>query len=180
VNKKRRSKVGKYIKVFILSFILILIVLILSVFLIRLFSARHLDDLNPNIPCDEELIKKSDYLSVIPLYSNENISENKDWCEYIKHFDKKLIMHGVYHTYNEFNTSRYFNYTLEGKEIFFDCFGFNPTEFKAPQLALSEENKKRLEEDFGFKIHTKFTQLFHKVYPCNDSGIISNKIQDLI
>jgi hypothetical protein len=148
--------------------------------LIRTFSARHLDDLNPNIPCDEDLIRKSDYLSIIPIYNNENISENSAWCDYIKHFNKSLIMHGVYHMYNEFNTSRSFNYILEGKEIFFDCFGFNPIEFKAPQLALSEDNKIILEEEFEFKIDTKFTQLFHKVYHCNDSGIISNKIQGLI
>ena len=148
--------------------------------MIRTFSARHLDDLNPNIPCDEDLIRKSDYLSIIPIYNNENISENSAWCDYIKHFNKSLIMHGVYHMYNEFNTSRSFNYILEGKEIFFDCFGFNPIEFKAPQLALSEDNKIILEEEFEFKIDTKFTQLFHKVYHCNDSGIISNKIQGLI
>ncbi|MDO8528482.1 MAG: DUF2334 domain-containing protein [Nanoarchaeota archaeon] len=161
-------------------FILVLIILFLSFFIIRLFSSRHLDDLHPSIPCDEELIKKSDYLAVIPKYDNESISNNKEWCNYIKEFNKSMIMHGVYHDYNEFDTLRNFNYIQEGRNIFFDCFGFNPTEFKSPQLALSQDNKKILKEEFNFKIHTKFTQIFHKVYHCNDSGLFPNWVEDLL
>ncbi len=168
---------GRYI---IRSFILILLVLILLLFLIRLFSSRHLDDLHPGIPCDEELIKKSDYLAVIPKYNDEDISNDTGWCNYIRGFNKSLVMHGVYHTYNEFNTLRDFDYIQKGRAIFSDCFGFNPAEFKAPQLALSKRNKKFLKETFDFKIHTKLTQFFHKVYHCNDSGVVSNRIQDLI
>jgi predicted deacetylase len=161
-------------------FILILVILVLSLFVIRYFSPRHLDDLHPSIPCDKNLIKKSDYLAVIPQYENKSISNNKEWCKYIKDFNKSLVMHGVYHTYNEFDTVRDFDYIQEGKDIFLDCFGFNPTEFKAPQVALSKENKKILKEKFNFKIHTKFTQIFHKVYHCDDSGLLSNWITDWI
>ena len=168
------------IRYLIKGVILILLVLFLSLVIIRYFSPRHLDDLHPDIPCDENLIKKSDYLAVIPKYNNESISNNKEWCDYIKGFNKSRVMHGVYHTYNEFDTFREFSYIQEGRDILFDCFGFNPAEFKAPQLALSKENKKFLKEKFSFKIHTKFTQIFHKVYHCNDSGFIPNKIQDWI
>ena len=162
------------------SFILILFILVISLFLIRLFSPRYLDDLHPNIPCDEDLIKKADYLSVIPGYDNQSISDNKSWCNYIRSFNKSLVMHGVYHTYNEFSTLRNFYYIQEGKDIFFDCFEFYPTEFKPPQEALSKENKRILKEKFNFKVHTKFTQIFHKVYHCNDTGALSNKVQGLI
>lgn len=161
-------------------FILILFILILLLLIIRYFFPRYLDDLHPSIPCEENLIKKSDYLAVIPKYNNKSISDNKEWCNYIKSFNKSLVMHGVYHTYNEFGTLRDFDYIQEGRDIFFDCFDSNPTEFKAPQLILFKDNKKILKERFNFKVHTRFTQIFHKVYHCTDSGFFSNRIQDLI
>jgi hypothetical protein len=160
--------------------LMILFALILLLFIIRYFSPIHLDDLHPNIPCDEELIKKSSYLSVIPKYNNESIANNKEWCSYIKSFNKSLVIHGVYHTYNEFYTPRDVNYISEGKEIFINCFNFSPSEFKAPQLALSKENEHMLKEKFNLKIYTKFNQIFHKVYHCNDSGVVSNRINDLV
>jgi predicted deacetylase len=160
--------------------ILILAILLSSLFIIRLFSSRHLDDLHPNILCDEDLIKKSDYLAVVPKFENKSILDNKEWCDYIKSFNKSLVMHGVYHTYKEFGTLRDSDYIQEGKDIFFDCFGFNPEEFKAPQLALSRKNKKILELEFKFKIYTKLNRIFHKTYHCNDSGILSNKLESWI
>lgn len=98
--------------------VFVLIVLLLLFLAVRDFSSKHLDDLNPNMPCDEGLIKKSDVLAVIPKYEGENISNNREWCNYIKNFNKSLIMHGVYHTYNEFDTLRNFNYIQEGKIYF--------------------------------------------------------------
>ena len=161
-------------------FILILISLFLLIFIIRLFSPRHLDDLHPNIPCEEKLIKKSDYLAIIPKYNNLSISENKEWCDYIAGFNKSLIMHGVYHTFKEFNIEKDFNYISEGKNVFTNCFNFSPLEFKPPQLALSKENKKILEEKFNFKVHSKFAQIFHKTYHCDNSGLFPNWIIDWI
>jgi len=159
------------------SIIVILIILLLSLFTIRYFSPRYLDDLHPNTPCDEELIRKSDYLAVIPKLNNQSISDNQEWCTYLKSFNKNLIMHGVYHTSEEFDKPRDSDYIQEGKTIFFDCFGFNTTEFKPPNLVISKENKKTLEQDFDFKVYTKFTQITHKVYHCTDSGALSNKVQ---
>ncbi len=160
--------------------VIVIFILLLSLFLIRLFSSRHLDDLHPSIPCDESLIKKSDYLAVIPKFNNQSISDNIEWCNKIKSFNKTIIMHGVYHTYNEFNIKRDTNYIQEGEDIIKSCFGENPKEFKAPQLAISSENKRILEDEFGFKVYTKFTQLLHKTYHCNDTGLLSNKLQDWI
>src|SRR3989344_5525489 len=82
----------------------VILILFLSLFLIRFFLPKHLDDLHPDIPCDEALIKKVDLLAVIPKYNNIDISKNKEWCGYVASFNKTLLMHGVYHTYNEFNT----------------------------------------------------------------------------
>ncbi|HRZ85271.1 MAG TPA: DUF2334 domain-containing protein [Candidatus Paceibacterota bacterium] len=168
------------IKKIVLLIVLIILSLAIILFIIRLFSPKHLDDLHPNIPCSKDLIKKSDYLAVIPLFENESIKNYPEWCSYINQFNKSLVMHGVYHTYNEFNTKREIEYIQVGKEEFKKCFGFDATEFKAPQLELSKKNKNILKNEFNFKVHTIFTQIFHKVYHCNDSGIISNKITDWI
>ena len=46
--------------------ILISLILILFLFFIRLFSEKHLDDVNPLISCDENLLEKSDVFAVIP------------------------------------------------------------------------------------------------------------------
>jgi len=159
---------------------LIIILAALFIFLlIRSFSSRHLDDLHPDIPCEKDLIEKSGSLAVIPLYNNKSIAENKEWCQYISGFNKTLILHGVYHTYNEFNDKTGREYFEKGTAEFEKCFGYKPTEFKPPQLAISGENMALLKEE-NFKVHTPFSQIFHKVYHCNDSGILPNWIIDLI
>jgi len=76
------------------------------------------------------------------LFQNKSISEDKDWCEYILSLNKTLAIHGVYHTYKEFEIGRDEEYLREGMKIFYDCFGFYPKEFKAPQLAINHANKK--------------------------------------
>ena len=106
--------------------ILISLILILFLFFIRLFSEKHLDDVNPLISCDENLLEKSDVFAVIPKYKNISISENKTWCEQILKYNKRLILHGVYHTYNEFLEDRNQEYIDKGSLIFQECFNFFP------------------------------------------------------
>ncbi|MSS74299.1 hypothetical protein EXS72_01530 [Candidatus Pacearchaeota archaeon] len=88
-------------------------------------------------------------------------------------------MHGVYHTYQEFNTDRSEEYIQNGADEFEKCFGFAPTRFKAPQVALPYSNTLMLEKK-GYTIDTLLGDLFHKVYHCNDQGFYSNSISDLI
>src|SRR5690242_19202279 len=84
-----------YISIFLISLFLI-------IWIVRTVSSRQVDDVNPYIPCQEGLIKNSESLAVIPFYKNISISENRDWCASIKELNKTLVMHGVYHNYNEF------------------------------------------------------------------------------
>ena len=162
------------------SFIILLFALLMLLFFYRLTSLRHLDDLNPNIPCSRELIEKSEYLSVIPFYNNSSIAEDKAWCQYILSFNKTLVLHGVYHTFKEFDKKRDYDYIELGIKNFESCFGYKPSEFKPPQLTILKENKLFLEEEFELKVHTWFSQRFHKVYHCNNRGIFPNWIADLI
>ena len=160
--------------------ILILIILFspfLILFIMRLFSEKHLDDVNPLIKCDKALLKKADVLAVIPKYKNINISDNKIWCNYISSLNKKLILHGIYHTYNEFLEDKNQEYLDEGSKIFEECFNFIPLEFKPPQLAISKNNKELIKK--SYKLDKLFTQITRKTYHCEDSGLFPNWLIDM-
>ena len=86
--------------------ILIIVLLFFDLFWIRALSPREIDDISPEIQCEDEYIKKSNILWIIPKYNNKSISENKEWCDYISGLNKTLGLHGVYHTFNEFEEER--------------------------------------------------------------------------
>lgn len=167
---KRHFKVKNIILLLVISVILVF-------FLFRAFSHREIDDVTPGISCEEEYLKKSDILWVIPEFSGNPISENREWCSWILGMNKTLGLHGVYHTYNEFGEYRNESYVAFGEEEFEKCFGFEPESFKAPQLNLSDENALDIQER-GLSVKGKWNQLFHKVYHCNDTGRFSNRFLD--
>ena len=162
----------------IITIVLIVFLIILMLFLIRLKSPREIDDVNPEIPCSDKLIEKSDVLWVIPYFNEKPISENKEWCNYILSFNKTLGLHGVNHEYNEFETTKNQEYLNKGIKIFEECFGFKPRMFKSPQLKISENNKNLIKNN-NMKIKGLLNQIFHKIYHCNNSGRFSNKFIDL-
>lgn len=174
VKKNNRKRILQIIINIFLIFIVILLFLILMIH----FAEKQLDDVSTGIPCEEKLLKESDILFVIPKFNNISIAENKTWCNYILSLNKKLAMHGIYHTYQEFNTDRNDAYLDEGVKIFEQCFGKRPEKFKPPQLAISKNNKKLIKAKM--KLYLTLTPLFHKGYHCNDSGNIKNKFWDMI
>jgi predicted deacetylase len=148
------------------------------VLLLRYLSSRQLDDVSPEIQCDEALLEKSDILYVIPKFDNSPISENKEWCSYILSLNKTLAMHGVYHIYQEFKVDRTETYLQEGIEEFEKCFGKKPDRFKPPQLVVSKNNKRLIKEHM--KLNFYLNEIFHKSYHCNDTGKYSNSFIDVI
>lgn len=163
----------------VLIFLIIIWATESAVFFIRAFSEKQIDDVTPGIPCEKELLEKSDILFVVPKFEGKGIGDNDEWCEEILLLEKKIEMHGVYHIYNEFQTERDANYLDEGIIEFVRCFGEKPSGFKAPQMKLLGENKKIIIER-GLKNYGPINQLLHKTYHCNDSGIIPNSVIDLI
>ena len=157
---------------------LIIFLLIFTLFLIRLTSPREIDDVSPEILCEQKYLEKSDVLWVIPKFNNKSISENKQWCQEILNLNKTLGLHGVYHEFEEFNTNRNQEYLQEAINIFEQCFGFKPEMFKPPQLKISKENKKLIEEN-DLELKLGFNQLIHKVYHCDDTGTFPNWVVDL-
>ena len=169
----------KRMKFLIILLVLVVIVMIeANLFFVRGLSPKELDDVHPDIPCTRECMKKADVLWIIPKFNGNSIADNKTWCDKIKATGKTLGLHGLYHTYEEFNTNESKVYDLvEAVEIFEQCFGKKPTMFKPPQLKISPENKKVV-EDLNMTLRTSFNSVVHKVYHCNDTGVVSNSFID--
>lgn len=145
---------------------------------IRTLSQKEIDDVSPDIQCSQEYLEKSDILWIIPKYNNKPIFENKEWCDYILSLNKTLGLHGVAHEFGEFKINRNQEYLEEGINIFEQCFGFKSEIFKPPQLKISKENKELIKKN-NMKVKTKFNQLTHKVYHCNDNSKLKNWVIDL-
>lgn len=161
-------------KITILVFIACICCFLIILFITRNLSSKELDDLHPDIPCSTDLIEKSDVLWIIPKYNNHSIEKNPEFCNSIKYLNKTIGMHGVYHTFNEFSVLRDEKYMQQGITAFRKCLGFSPSLFKPPQLKYSSKNNILLKK-FNLVKKEKTNQLLHKVYHCNDTGILSNK-----
>jgi predicted deacetylase len=154
----------------------IIISLIILIFIIRLITPTQIDDIHPNISCPELEIYNPNIIYVIPNFNNNTISKNPEWCNYILSLNKTLELHGINHSpYREFLNK---NITQEELDLaineFQKCFNQTPKNFKPPQLRISPENKKLIQEN-NLTIKLLPNTIFHKVYHCNDSGIIKNK-----
>jgi hypothetical protein len=168
-------------KIYIINIFLIIILIIfalaISLFLIRTFSSKQLDDVSPEIQCDSKLLEKADILYIIPKYNNKSISNNTQWCNQISSLNKTLALHGFYHTYNEFGVNRNKEYLEEGIIEFKNCFNEKPEKFKPPQTSITKDNKFLIKNKMEFD--SLPNQIFHKVYHCNDTGKFPNWFMDL-
>lgn len=154
-----------------------IILLIFILLIIRYSGEREVDDVTPVIECEDWIIRESGVLWVIPIYENQSIAENKTWCGWIRGLNKTLGMHGVHHTYREFEEKRDEEYIKKGIEAFEGCFGFKPLIFKAPQMVLSGENEWLL-ESMGMRVEGGINQILSRVYHCSDTGKFSNGFID--
>jgi len=143
-------------------------------------SSREIDDISPEIFCEKEYLEKADILWVIPNYKNIPISDNQSWCQEMLSLNKTLGMHGIKHYYREFESE---NITEEEFQkainIFEECFNQTPTMFKAPNIKINKQNKELIKNS-PLKLKNHFNQITHKVYHCNDTGILPNKFHDRI
>ncbi|NCN51594.1 DUF2334 domain-containing protein [archaeon] len=155
-------------------FWIIPLLLIFILLWIRLLSPTELDDVTPGISCPELEIYNPNILWVIPNFENNPIEKNEKWCEEILSLNKTIGMHGIHHTYEEFNNEIKKEDLEEGMNEFKGCFGYSPTMFKPPQLKISPEEEEVV-LNTGMDLKGMFNQVTHKVYHCNDSTIPKNK-----
>jgi predicted deacetylase len=135
----------------------------MGILLFRLFSHEELDDVHPLImDVNDPYIKRSEWLWVIPLYMNDPLSNHPEWVQRLKAMGKKIGMHGVRHTKNEFGIDRSNEYIDKGINEFTKAFGY-PSHFKAPGLALTKSNRKKL-RDRNIKIKGNLNQISHRVH----------------
>jgi predicted deacetylase len=159
--------------------LLILAIFVVILFIIRLVNSSEIDDVTPSIPCPEIVMYNPDTLYVIPNYNNNSISSNKEWCNYILSLNKTLELHGITHTYNEFLYKNISQIELtKGIVEFEKCFNKTPEMFKPPQLKISLKNKQLIKNN-NLKLRNRFNQITHKVYHCNDSDKIPNRIVNI-
>jgi len=147
----------------------VIVFLVVGLWFVRLVLPSQLDDVSPDIFCEEKLLTRADVYFVIPKF--EGVEIERKWCEIILEKGKGIGMHGVYHTYKEFEVYRDEEYFEEGVDIFERCFGFTPERFKPGQLRFAKENdwiKERTEVDLFWN------QVLHKVYHCGDTGRFPN------
>lgn len=156
-----------------------LLIILIALFLIRLTNPTEIDDISPGIPCPELEIYNPDILWVIPLHNGKPISQNQEWCQYILSLNKTLGMHGITHTYQEFELNNILQEELNsGIQEFQECFNQTPQMFKPPYLRINKQNKKLIKQN-NLKLKYRFNQWMHKVYHCNDFGRIPNKLISL-
>jgi hypothetical protein len=152
-------------------FLIFPVFLIVLLFFTRLILPIQIDDVSSSIPCENWLLEKANVYYVIPRFNGT--PNNKSWCEEILNRNKELAIHGVTHEYKEFSVYRNNEYLDIGLNDFKECFGFYPEKFKAPNLAWNNKNnwiKNKME------IQVLWNQITHKVYHCNDTGLIPNNI----
>ncbi len=165
--------------IILLFSIAVILLLATNLLILRAVSQKEIDDVTPRILCSELKKYNPEILWIIPNYNNTDISKNQTWCQEILELNKIIGMHGIKHTYKEFEKNISQAELESAIQIWKNCFKSAPTLFKAPQLALSKQNKKLLQEN-NFTIKGQTNQIIHKVYHCNDTGLLSNKIINLI
>ncbi len=181
MNKKLKTLIN-----IILGIILLLLILISAFEIIRNLNYKQLDDLHPQINCEERYIQKSDVLMIIPLWENDSIANYPNWCKEILEYNKTLGLHGIHHRYEEFLGEISEEELKLAIKEFEECFGKSPMLFEPPQWKISSENRILVEKYLPV---TKDLQgIFHKTYHCgNDEGAyrfwglkITNKLIDWI
>lgn len=154
------------------------LILIITLYIARALNPGELDDVTPGIQCNSELIAKSDILWIIPDFNNIPISNNSEWCNFIKSQNKTLGLHGIYHAYREFDNEILPEELNKAINDFTICTNTSPNIFKAPQLHLSTKNRIFLIKN-NLEIKGRFNQLTHKTYHCSNTGVFPNSLIDL-
>lgn len=166
------------------TFIFCIIIFIL----IRKFRQINYDDVHQNIKQNDEYIKKSDILFVIPKYDGVKLTDDKDFINKIKDTGKILGMHGVTHMPASYTEKAEFGFPIseekimDGVKIFEEAFGYKPKIFKAPCYNLLPENHAKIEK-LGMTVAGPETLMFNRLlHPTSDNFImqVSNLINNYI
>ena len=147
----------------------IILSMVLCIFLSRYVCVPEIDDVHPLIPCKPWVIRTAKVWYVIPKYNDVSILNYPMWCKAVReHCEKtntQLGLHGYTHTYREFDNPSHVSETDldDAIRIFTEAFGFYPVLFKAPNIVVHGEQKRRLKKR-NLVIRGSFRQMTRKVY----------------
>ncbi|MEW5896616.1 MAG: polysaccharide deacetylase family protein [Nanoarchaeota archaeon] len=142
------------------------------IYTLSLISSRNpliVDDVYPTNICDS-LLEKADILYIIPCFENDSINNNKEWCAKIKSLNKTIGLHGVKHSYHEFNKE------IDDEELasaitdFENCFEEKPTLFRPPYNKINKENEDKIKK-LNMAIYKK-KYIAHPYCHCNPKSFM--------
>ena len=129
----------KYFDVVLLCLTLLFYVL----FLVESRNPLIVDDVHPEAFCNTT-IQKADVLYIIPFYNGKWIDNDENWCHQIKNLNKIIGLHGIRHTYHEFD------HTINESELdravtaVGNCVGNKSLFFRPPYNLISKENEEKI------------------------------------
>ena len=142
------------------------------IYVVMLVDSRHpliVDDVHPNNLCNN-LLEKADILYIIPNLENNSISDNEEWCAKIKSLNKTIGLHGIRHSYHEFDEY------IDEEELtlainsFKTCFEEAPLLFRPPYNIINKETEKKI-SSFNITIYKK-KFVVHPYCHCNPKSFM--------
>lgn len=144
-----------------------LIAIILAIYLVIFSLSRHpliVDDAYPGNSCNS-LLKKADIIYVIPLMEDHFLMNNPKWCSEIRSLNKTIGLHGIRHSYHEFNNEISKEGLLLAIQSFEQCFGYKPKLFRPPYNLISNVNHAIIDE-YNITVYSA-SYITHPYCHCN-------------
>ena len=142
------------------------------IYVVMLINSRNpliVDDVHPNNPCDN-LLEKADILYIIPHFENNSINDSKEWCANIRSLNKTTGLHGITHSYYEFNKNVSKEEISSAINAFEICFEEKPKSFRPPYNKMNKENEEKI-SDFNLTIYKK-KFVTHPYCHCNPKSFM--------
>lgn len=141
-------------------------------YVIMLISSRNpliVDDVYPNNSCDN-LLEKADIIYVVPTFENNSINNDKEWCTYIKSLNKTIGLHGIKHSYHEFDNNIDEEKIALAINSFKTCFEEEPLLFRPPYNIINKKNEEII-SNFNMTIYKK-KFIAHPYCHCNPKSFM--------
>ncbi len=137
-----------------------------------LTSSRNpfiVDDVHPDNSCDG-LLEKADILYAVPYFKNNSIGGNEAWCAKIRFLNKTIGLHGIRHSYHEFDRNISMDELDMATDAFKDCFKQEPKLFRPPYNLINKENEEKI-ANLNMAIY-KNSFIAHPYCHCNPAPLM--------
>lgn len=154
------------------KFAKLILVVISLIYVVMLISSRNpliVDDVCPNNLCGS-LLEKADILYVIPHFENNSINNNEEWCAKMRSLNKTIGLHGIKHSYHEFDKKINEEELSLAINSFETCFKEKPKLFRPPYNRINKENEGKI-SNFNMTIYKK-RFIAHSYCHCNPKSFM--------